>query len=84
MFQLFTPLKIFLILFFGMTLSLIVLAWLIVSENFGYKGPSKVFSEKFKRSIMRHPEMRDVNPDEELFFANFTKSDGSDSDSNKK
>ncbi len=56
-----------------MLLSLLALSWLIVHETSGYKGPSKVYAEKYKRDAMQHPEMREVSPDEKLLIVNLSK-----------
>ena len=57
----------------GMLLSLLAVGWLILSEKSGYKGPSKVLSEQYKRSVMRHPEVREIQPGEPLLVADLTK-----------
>ena len=68
----FAPISILVLLLVGMLLSLFVLGWLIVREASGFKGPSKVFLEKYRRSMREHPEMRGVKPDEKLLVADLS------------
>ncbi len=60
--------SILLVILVGMAISLVVLSWFIISESAGYKGPSKVISEKYKRSFNQHPEMRGVQEIDDLLI----------------
>ncbi len=62
------PISVLLYIFFGMVLSLLGVSFFIILEKSGYKGPSKVFAEKFKRKISQHPEMQGTKIEDELLF----------------
>ncbi len=62
------PISILLYILIGMVFSLLTLSWMIVQEVSGYKGPSKVLSEQYKRSAQQHPEMREANDSQELLI----------------
>ncbi len=54
----------------GLVIALVISSFLIITESAGYKGPSKVWIEKYKRSFKQHPEMRHVEKHETLLTFN--------------
>ncbi len=68
-----TPISLLVFVFLGMVASLAALSLMIIREKSGYKGPSKVIAERYKKSVMRHPEMSGVKDARKLLVVDLSK-----------